>query len=86
MPNYRALYEDEQIRRLAAEHKYDKLMRRLRPLLQTINDMGEPARRIEQVMREVGSFHRRGIKEEPGTITDSDKLARRHKELAEKHR
>lgn len=91
MPNYKALYRTEQVRRLAAENKYDELVKKLRPLLQTIDEMVEPVQRIEQVMRVVGSFHRRRIKEEPESAAGEqslvhDELVRQHIESAEKHR
>lgn len=56
--DYKALYEREKRHREEIERKYNELVSRVRPLLQTIDQMSEPARQIEGVMQEFAKLQK----------------------------
>ncbi|GEM_PF-2879623 len=56
--DYQALYEQEKRRREDVERKYDNLVTRVKPLLDTVSKMAEPARMIEEAMQELARIQR----------------------------
>ena len=56
--DYKALYEQEKHLREEAERKFNELKERVRPLIESIDKMSEPARRIEEVMQEYAKLQK----------------------------
>ncbi len=52
------MYEQEKQRREAAEQKYEELVNRVRPLLESVDRMSEPAHKIEEAMKEYAKLQK----------------------------